>query len=132
MVPGLPAGRLKVERSWVPVYKLEAQAETVLSVLCGDDAGDRISRGLTVLGELDLAFSVQRLLSESPHTQAGKEEIDAVVDFAERCLLAAFVPVTVGRLRYQPMRFRRTMLDETILNWNQVSVLFSITYKVVS
>lgn len=131
-VQGLPAGSLRVERSWLPFYPLEATNEIVLSVICGDDSGKKISRNCQTADEIEIGFSVQKKLDHDPITDLGKAEIREVAHFAHRCLIAAFVPVIDSRgISHSPQQFQRSFIDETLASWNQVSITFLVTYKTV-
>ena len=128
-LPGQPAGTLTIERAWLPIYRLEDQSAIVLTVLPGDDDGTTFSRRFDRETDVEILLSVQQRLSTDPTSEVGKTEIDAIVDFAERCLRAAYSRITDSEGRqYVPLRYERTMDDEALQQWNQVSVLWAITY----
>lgn len=126
--PGV--GSFSVERAWLPIVQLQHQAEIVLTVLSADDQGDVADRSFRTQGTLDIDIGVQKLLSEDPLSDLGKQQIDAVCDFAQATLVRAFQPLTdaEGR-RYVPVKYERAFVDQTLRNWNQVSVLMTITYR---
>jgi len=130
-VPGLPAGTLTVSRAWLPVYQLTSTEEIVVTVLSDEDNGERLMRGARpgVVGETEIAFSIQQLVTADPLSFEGKQQIDAVHDFSERVLQAAFAPITAAGGTWHPLTYRRSRVDDTLTNWNQVTVLFVITYK---
>lgn len=132
LLPGQPAGTLQVERAWLPLFRLEDQTAIVVTVLSGDDAGETIDRRLLKQVDLDLDLSVQQLLTPGIEiaSAAGKAEIDGIVDFSEQILQQAYGMITdsQGR-RYTPLRYERTIEDEALVQWHQVSVLFTITYR---
>lgn len=131
-LPGLPLGTLAVERAWLPVFRLEDQTATVVTVLSGDDSGETMDRRLLRQVDVDVDISVQRLLSPevAVNSAAGKAEIDAIADFGERILREAYASITdaEGR-RYTPLKFERTLVDDALREWHQVSLLFAITYR---
>ncbi|CAK8988107.1 Uncharacterized protein SCF082_LOCUS1251 [Durusdinium trenchii] len=119
-LPGQPAGTLTIERAWLPIYRLEDQSAIVLTVLPGDDDGTTFSRRFDRETDVEVLLSVQQRLSADPTSEAGKTEIDAIVDFAERCLRAAYSRITDSEGRqYVPLRYERTMDDEALQQWNQ-------------
>lgn len=130
-VEGQPCGTLTVQRAWLPVFQLEDQTAAVISVLTGDDQGQLFDRSLRNQLDIQIDLSVQKLLNQQDQDSLDwKEEIDGVMDFAQRCLIAAYVGITdAAGNRYSPLRYERTQLDETLRQWNQVSVLFTITYR---
>lgn len=132
-VDGQPCGTLTVQRAWLPVFKLEDQTAIVISVLTGDDQGQLFDRSNRNQLDIQIDLSVQKLLQETDQDSLDwKEEIDGVMDFAQRCLIAAYVGLSdENGNRYTPIRYERTQLDETLRQWNQIAVLFTITYRSV-
>lgn len=131
LLAGQPCGTLKVQRAWLPIFKLKDQTEICITVLAGDDSGELLDRRLGTNDDIEVNFSVQQLLQTTDtQSEEGKQEIDAIVDFAERVLRAAFTRVTDANGRVcTPITFERTLDDDALQKWNQVSVLFSITYR---
>lgn len=128
---GQPCGTLTVQRAWLPIFKLKDQTATCITVLAGDDSGELLDRRLGTNDDIDVNISVQQLLQTTDQQSAQwKQEIDDIVDFAERVLRAAFTRITDANGRVcTPISFERTLDDDALQKWNQVSVLFAITYR---
>ncbi len=131
VLDGQPCGTLTVQRAWLPLFKLKDQQATCITVLSGDDSGELLDRRLTTSDTIDVNISVQKLLQTTDTQSADwKQEVDDVVDFAERVLRAAFTRITDANGRVcTPVSFERTIDDDALQSWNQVSVLFAVTYR---
>ena len=132
-VAGIPAGRLTIERAWLPVFELHDTAETVISVVPGSDAGEVIARGGLSKRQVSVVVSVQKLLCQPPNTADGKEELDEAVDFAERCLQAAGQSLRdrTGR-QWSFLSYERGLDSDALNSWNQMSVVAELLFVVMS
>lgn len=130
------AGRLLVERAWLPVFELDATNVTVVSLLPEGQEGQIATRSgsLRTRRTVSIMCSVQRLLGLNPQTDAGKCEMDDLKNYSERVLRACLEAAhDITDIAAAPSTFQSTGHDlDALREWNQFAEVHSINYEVLA
>lgn len=131
-VPGTPAGRLSVERAYVPEIPIENIQGTMITVLPGAMSSEPGTRQKSRKTEAVEVF-VERHLTEIPASAAGKAEIDAFLDFVERVCVALRSTQTVTDAEsnaHKYLRHEQTDLEDDRLMLGQAAIRIDAEYEV--
>lgn len=131
-----PAGRLEVERAYLPVYALEDSTKTVVCVTPGDQAGTVATRSGAYRTQrtVQVEVSVQQLLACDPQSLEGLQKLDDLMDYSERVLRACLTKIQGSNgMVFAASDISSTSHDqEALREWNQFAVVHTVAYEVIA